>query len=537
MGEIVSVQKSSLKNFYRYRNSSGPYTPPVIVSGGTLTSDANYYYRTFTSSGTLTVINGSLSADTLVIAGGGGGGSEISGGGGAGGVVYGTQTFSNSSYSIVIGAGGAGAGYVSGGTTGSNGGSSTAGSFTAIGGGGGGGNITNAANGGSGGGAGQGTGFGTGAAGQGYNGGSANETGGAYGGGGGGGAAAVGSDGTTLIGGSGGAGISSYSSWATATSTGSGGAYAAGGSGGIYNAGTRASGTVGGGGAGGQYSPQVSGSSATVNTGSGGGGGYAGAAGGSGIVIIRYSKSASPTGALWQNDSFAQYLKVATPFSSKLGTLDYSSSIYGSGIDKPTTAINSPSISTNTSKFYGSSLSCGNYLENRYISTPTSSALQIGTNDFTIEGWYYLTNNAVSGGYQCFASHAGDSGDQQPGWVMILEANTTLAFYACTSGSSGWGIAITTSTTPTANAWHHIAVTRASGVIRMFLNGTQVGTVTSSNNIGIPASQTFRIGSYQYFPGPVAKGLSGYMQDFRFYIGAAKYTANFTVPAQIYTGG
>jgi hypothetical protein len=56
------------------------------VTGGTLSSDATYFYRTFTSNGTLTVSNLSLTADILVIGGGGGGGFLIAGGGGAGGL-------------------------------------------------------------------------------------------------------------------------------------------------------------------------------------------------------------------------------------------------------------------------------------------------------------------------------------------------------------------------------------------------------------------------------------------------------------------
>ena len=45
------------------------------VTGGTLTSDATYYYRTFTSSSNLGVTGGTLTADCMVIAGGGAGGA------------------------------------------------------------------------------------------------------------------------------------------------------------------------------------------------------------------------------------------------------------------------------------------------------------------------------------------------------------------------------------------------------------------------------------------------------------------------------
>jgi hypothetical protein len=61
--------------------------PALIVTGGTLFSDASFYYRLFTSSGTLGISNGTLTADVLVIAGGGGGGDEYGGGAGGAGLI------------------------------------------------------------------------------------------------------------------------------------------------------------------------------------------------------------------------------------------------------------------------------------------------------------------------------------------------------------------------------------------------------------------------------------------------------------------
>ena len=84
----------------------------AIVTGGTLTSDATYYYRTFTANGTLSVSNQSLLADVLVIAGGGGGGNGGNWGGGGGAGQFSSsfnQTLSTQSYTCTIGGGGAGA--------------------------------------------------------------------------------------------------------------------------------------------------------------------------------------------------------------------------------------------------------------------------------------------------------------------------------------------------------------------------------------------------------------------------------------------
>lgn len=52
-----------------------------VVSGGTLTSDSTYYYRTFTANGTLVVLNSMIDISVLIVSGGGGGsgGTQIYG--------------------------------------------------------------------------------------------------------------------------------------------------------------------------------------------------------------------------------------------------------------------------------------------------------------------------------------------------------------------------------------------------------------------------------------------------------------------------
>lgn len=231
---------------------------PVSISGGTLTSDATYYYRTFLSSGTLT-ITGTATVDSLVIAAGGAG---ENGGGGAGGVLYtaGASVPANS-YSVVVGTGVANA----------QGGNSSFNSNIAIGGGcGSTGTPCPGMNGGSGGGP---NGLGT--SGQGF-------AGGTVGWAGGGGAGGPGNDVSNGGGHSdGGPGTCAYSTWATATGTGVSGCYAGGGGG--FSAGV--GGTGGGASAG--NSPV-----AVPNTGSGAGyNSNVPIGGASGIVIIRYTRS------------------------------------------------------------------------------------------------------------------------------------------------------------------------------------------------------------------------------------------------------
>ena len=256
------------------------------TTGGTMTYDGLYTVVTFTANGSLNV-TGTINATVLVVAGGGSGGrnngDRTSGGGGAGGLLYNTSYNAVGNITVVVGAGGI---TPSAGTPCSNGTNSSFGIMNATGGGCGGSVYTPyyGANGGSGGGAFHGVAVGAnGTAGQGYGGGGGYSNDPYYSAGGGGGALLNGTAGAYQKGGAGGNGTN-Y------TINGSNVYYAGGGGGGAEEY----PGGVGGAGGGGTGGNNAAGTAGTNGTGGGGGGGAGlgvfgnGAAGGSGIVIIRY---------------------------------------------------------------------------------------------------------------------------------------------------------------------------------------------------------------------------------------------------------
>ncbi len=312
-------------------SNSVTITPASEVTGGLLASDSTYYYRIFRSSGTLSVTSSPLTSDIFLIGGGSGGGAGEGsnafggggGGGGAGGVVYLTNSFiPTGTTTVTVGGGGNGVSSPnsSSPTNGGSGTLSSVGSFQAAypGGPGAGEENTSTSSGlfGSSGGRGGDTntapnnntvdqGFAGGAAGNRC-------------GGGGGGAGGNGSVGSTSGGGAGGQGtlaqaniltaiasvMSTVSGWTSATSSGRIAGGGGGGSGnGISNGG--GAGGAGGGGVGSNSNGSsssngsYSGGNGVENTGSGGGaqssgnaaGGTSGA-GGSGLVVFRYLKSA-----------------------------------------------------------------------------------------------------------------------------------------------------------------------------------------------------------------------------------------------------
>ena len=79
------------------------------------------------------------------------------------------------------------------------------------------------------------------------------------------------------------------------------------------------------------------------------------------------------------------------------------------------------------------------------------------------------------------------------------------------------------------NVWQHLAITRANGLLRCFLNGTQAGSaiaLTSNLTSVVPLS----IGANQ--DGGPSQYFTGYIDDLRITNGVCRYIANFTPPQQ-----
>ena len=267
-------------------NIAYPGGGSVYATGGTVTITADgYRVHKFNSNNTLTVTRGG-NMEVLIVGGGGGGGVTTpatysqggAGAGGAGGHIYYSSFFVNTgAYTVAVGAGGA---------TQTKGSNSTFSTLVALGGGRGDGD--GGGDGGSGGGGSNGASGGIGS--QGRNGGRSvcSICGNATAGGGGGGGSTSGSNSRDYYGGNGGTGVN----YSIISSAGAGvGGYVAGGGGGAGWLG-RGTGGTGGGGRGASNNPSASPRVGVANTGGGGGGGiesgYAGAAGGSGIALMKY---------------------------------------------------------------------------------------------------------------------------------------------------------------------------------------------------------------------------------------------------------
>jgi hypothetical protein len=160
----------------------------------------------------------------------------------------------------------------------------------------------------------------------------------------------------------------------------------------------------------------------------------------------------------------------------------------------------------NTSMYFDGS---GDYLK--------TNATPIGSGDFTVEFWVYplqRTNNSFPGLFDCRSS-----GSDTSGFGLYFEGGGLGALILRIGGSNN---TISSSLVPI-GSWTHIAVSRQSGTLKLYINGTSV--VSVSNTTDYSRTVHYLGSTFDVYTANV------YMNDFRVTKGVGRYTANFTPPA------
>ena len=222
-----------------------------------------------------------------------------------------------------------------------------------------------------------------------------------------------------------------------------------------------------------------------------------------------------PTKATWTSIAYGNGVFVAV--SASTSTAAYSTNYGGTwnlsvlpSVKTATTNASSVAkLSTAQKQFGATSLQLGGA---DYIQFASSADYAYGTNDFTIECWIRPTSLT---GTQCII-------DQRvaPSEVSIMmELNSSGVPRLYVNGS----YVISGNTTISANVWTHVAISRATGTTRMYINGIQqTTTYTDANNY---AARPVRIGGYYsnsaYF--------TGYIDELRISTGIARYTSDFSL--------
>ena len=193
--------------------------------------------------------------------------------------------------------------------------------------------------------------------------------------------------------------------------------------------------------------------------------------------------------------------------------------IFDNSMKNDLETVGNAQISTSVKKFGTGSMvfdGSGDYL----TSNELSDLYAFGTGDFTIEMWVNLSSFAS---LQILY-------DSRP---ASTDGLYPLIYVSSGGGSIIWQISATARITGTATlatgTWYHVAVSRASGSTKMFLNGTQVGSTYADTNAYLNSGTTRPfIGGSSYSAGTLT--VNGYIDDLRITKGIARYTANFTPP-------
>ena len=161
-----------------------------------------------------------------------------------------------------------------------------------------------------------------------------------------------------------------------------------------------------------------------------------------------------------------------------------------------------------------------------YLSTAASAGIAFGTGDFTIECW--VNTQTVSNATQKGIFQTSDT-------VGGLKASYTSGVTAGFGGTGNGGLTIsvggtnysTAANLVTISAWFHLAVTRAAGVVNVWLNGVSVAS--GSGNTNNLTGQYAAIGGYY----STTFLMTGNVSNFRIIKGTAIYTGAFTPPSPV----
>jgi hypothetical protein len=176
-------------------------------------------------------------------------------------------------------------------------------------------------------------------------------------------------------------------------------------------------------------------------------------------------------------------------------------------------------ISTSVKKYGTGSMEfdgTGDYL----VSSGANQNLNVGSGNFTIEGWFYFNSTpSTMGLFQMSATAGGFVGNQSANLAVATASSTTWQIYA----KNTFTISSTTSVPVT--TWTHFALVRNGTDTNLYINGTSVISLASDTTVYntpyLGVGGIFDNSSYL---------LNGYIDDLRITKGIARYTANFTPP-------
>lgn len=227
---------------------------------------------------------------------------------------------------------------------------------------------------------------------------------------------------------------------------------------------------------------------------------------------------------------------------------DVSILLHGDGVNNSTSFVESsqspkavtviaglPKISTAQSKFGGASIY---FPGSAALAVNGASANTFWTSDWTVEFWV-LPAVAAQSPAAVFGSRWPDGGAQL---YLSYSASvlTNITYEIRENGSlTGFGVSSTTpgfaAAVAAAGSFNHVAVTKVGKTYGFFLNGVMLPAIVRAVQPNNTTNSVMFVGSAN--PYWYGYGINGYLDDFRITMGAPRYTASFTPPANALLDG
>jgi hypothetical protein len=183
--------------------------------------------------------------------------------------------------------------------------------------------------------------------------------------------------------------------------------------------------------------------------------------------------------------------------------------IYDAAVQNNAITVGDAQASTTVSKWSPTSMKFDGTGD--WLTAIDGPQLQLGTGDFTIDGWVYLSATGVAYGII-------SKGTATTGWSVNVTSGNKLQFSYTASNLTG-------ATSLSASTWYYFAVVRsgsATGNLKVYLNGTVDATSGGAVTDALTQTNTLYVGADRIGATP----LNGYLQDVRI----TKYARTITTP-------
>ncbi|KKQ52233.1 MAG: hypothetical protein US70_C0010G0038, partial [Parcubacteria group bacterium GW2011_GWD2_38_11] len=165
-----------------------------------------------------------------------------------------------------------------------------------------------------------------------------------------------------------------------------------------------------------------------------------------------------------------------------------------------------------------------------YLTFPASEDFNIGTGDFTIDSWVYISGNPSADGATVFSCNGGEyAWNTYPGGCDLFYVGGAFYFM----GSDTVNMAVGASQ----NAWHHVAIVRSgsgSNNLKLYVDGIMGAQRTFNGAVGSSLGRA-AISRMDDVNTNGGRGfLTGYIDEFRLSKGIARWTSDFSVFSSAY---